>query len=187
GNVALYAGSTMLDSAAFTTNAQGLFSVTFTGPISQSLAVQYGGVSGYARQYYSHQPSLGQATLVALQSGPNVLTNRLIHATYLANRLVNDRTDQPIANTSGTLTVYSGTVMLEQIAIHTDAQGVAEITFETALNQPVRLGYQIEGFLPQYYDRQLNLAASTPVELHTGTNALTNRLLPATRLTNTLV
>lgn len=187
GTVTLYAGTNFLDSADFHTNGQGAFTVEFSGPISQSVRLEYGGVAGYARQFYDRKRALSQASAVPLHSGLNTLTSRLTPATVLEQTLLDDLTSQPIANAAGSIEVYSGTVVLERTPFTTDANGMALISFDTLIAGPVRLGYVLDQYLKQYHDRKLQLEQAVPITLSSGMNRLTTRLSPETRLINILL
>jgi hypothetical protein len=187
GMLALYEGTALLAESLFTTDANGVFTIAFSGPISQSVHLEYSAISGYTRQFYDRKPVQSQADGVALHSGQNVLTTRLVSATTLVNTLLNEYTGQPIGAASGTVSAYAGTTLLETVPFTTSASGVFTATFSTMINQSALINYKIDGYLPQYYDRALSTAQATPILLLSGRTDLTARLWPTTSLETTLL
>src|SRR5258706_2395570 len=182
GSVILYSSGRPIESQSFTTNSSGVYTVTFSGFISQTVQLAYL-VNGYPCQYHDHQPALEGADAVVLRGGTSSLTTLLTTSTLspasLSNQLRDDRTSQPIGNRAGTLAVYSGTLLLEQRAFTTDAGGVFTATFTAPLSQSVLLQYTLDGYHVQYYDRALTSGAAAPVRLAPAATPLTTRLLPA--------
>lgn len=187
GALDVYSGTLQIDSAWFTTDASGVYTATFGSPIDQDVALRYR-IAAYATQFYDRKPLLGQATLVPLKSGPSTLTTRLLPRYTLVNTLLDDAAGQPITNTSGLLSAYIGTTVVESHWFSTDASGVYTTTFDVPLNQDVQLEYsRVAGHARQFYDRAFTLAQATPLALAPGRNTLSTRLLAAPTLLNTLL
>jgi hypothetical protein len=187
GRVIIYSGPDQLDSQPFQTDAAGVFTVAFTPLISQSVRLEYTEIAEYPTQSYDRALFPGQSSAVFLRPGINRLDTRLIPSTTLANTLLDERSGLPIGLKTGSVLVYSGTTILERAPFTTNAQGLARITFSTHLSRSVQLGYLVDGYFNQYYDRVLTQSQATDLPLRYGVNLLTTRLIPATRLVNTLL
>ena len=177
GTLLVYSDTLVLERANFTTNANGQYTLTFAHAISQAVRLEYT-IDRYVTEFYDRKWSLPEADALLLHSGVNTLTTRLrqVQSTTLINTLLNDATGQPIGATTGNLTVYSDTTVLESLPFTTSASGVYTITFATPLSQSVRLAYAFAGYRTEYYDRKDSLATADPFLLHSGTNFLTTRL-----------
>ncbi len=77
GTLAVYSGTLLLEQHAFTTDASGAFTMTLAASLTQPVRLKYL-VGGYSEQFYDRKARLDQADSVALQSGANTLTTRLV-------------------------------------------------------------------------------------------------------------
>jgi hypothetical protein len=185
GSVDIYSGTALLQSLPFTTDSQGIFTVSLETLVEQNVRLGYR-ATGYPLQFYDRKPALEQAQPVPLIVGRSVLTTRLKSMT-LVNTLIDDRTGEPLRDTAGSVDAYAGAIIIERRSFTTDASGTYTTTFNSLIDQPIALGYSVDGYARQFYDRQRTLERANLVQLASGSTRLTTRLLPPTVLVNQLV
>ncbi|HEY3290634.1 MAG TPA: hypothetical protein VGK87_10955, partial [Anaerolineae bacterium] len=159
GYVAIYTGTNYLDQTSFSTDANGVYTATFTGIYSEPLTLRHFYIAGYADQYYDRQRTTTGESTLPLQRGDNAFTLPLAR-TRLLGRLMDDTTGLPVSNTnSAQVYVYdaaSGT-QLENSYFSTDAAGYFTTSFATVITGSVKLGFtNLPGYANQYFDRAPN-------------------------------
>jgi hypothetical protein len=195
GEVNVYANTAQILTAEGWTDATGGIALELPGIVNQSVRIEYH-FGGYAHQFNNGKVSFETADPIAVRSGPNAVTTRLLRMPTLTNRLVDDLTGQPLANRGGWMVVHWDGDWKEYEEFITDADGVFTATFDSGyttyrtvpISQSVFIEYQlIDGYLDQYYNHALEPALATPVILQSGANTLTTRLVPETVLVVTVL
>ncbi len=180
GSLRVYqpSGYGTLETVSFETDSAGVYTATFDTLISQTVRLHYYDVGGHLDQYYDRKLALAEADPLPLQSGGNALTTYLLPGTRLVNTLLDARTGRPISYTWGTVTVYeeTGAGVIDSRDFGTDAAGVYTATFGLAISQTVRLGYQVDGYPPQYHQLRFSLEEADPVPFQDDTNSLVTPL-----------
>ena len=175
------------DYNAGATDASGIVTVTFTTFMTQPVQLKFGSMTAYPDQFYDRTALQAQALTVTLQPGPTSLAARLIPRTTLTVTLLDNDTQQPIANAAGYVYVISGT-QLDYKYLSTNASGVYVASFTPIISQPVYLQHQSwPNYANQYFDRVPNVISATQVSLVSGPNVMTISLVSAVKFIHTLI
>jgi len=191
GTLTVYnSAGTSMGAKAFTTNANGVFTVTYTNLTTQSVRFNYSALGLYLNQYHDRVFALASATPVTVQvDGANTQTVRLTPRTRLVATVTDAETGGPAFGAAGSLSVFSGTTLIDFKAFSVDASGVYTVVMTPTLSISRVVGLRHSGTITwptQYVDQSLSISGALSIPLVSGDNTAAFTLARGVQLVHTL-